>query len=189
MRWNDYRLPLTEEDIAKQFPKIDKTGQRYATTPLHAKGETINGPTGKEWKGLKPPRGRHWRYAPSELTRLDDARLIEWSSNGNPRKIIYAEENRGRKIQDIWDLKDPGFEGSLYPTQKNDILLELLIQNSTEKNSLVLDCFAGSGTTLIAAQKLGRQWIGIDANKNATDLIEERMLSLSEKPNFAIYQG
>lgn len=189
MRWNDYRLPLTEEDIAKQFPKIDKTGQRYATTPLHAKGETINGPTGKEWKGLKPPRGRHWRYAPSELTRLDDARLIEWSSNGNPRKIIYAEENRGRKIQDIWDLKDPGFEGSLYPTQKNDILLELLIQNSTEKNSLVLDCFAGSGTTLIAAQKLGRQWIGIDANKNATDLIEERMLSLSEKPNFAICQG
>src|SRR3989344_5748014 len=184
MVWNDHRTPLTPEDIEIQFPKIDKHGRRYATTPLHAKGETLNGPTGREWKGLMPPKGRHWRYAPAELTRLDREGLIEWSGTGNPRKIIYAKENRGRKIQDIWDFKDPGYEGSLYPTQKNDVLLELIIQNSTERNSVVLDCFAGAGTTLIAAQRLGRQWIGIDANKKAIELIEERMLNLSEKPSF-----
>ena len=88
MIWNDFRAPLEEEEILRQFPKVDAAGRRYATTPVHAKGETKNGPTGQVWKGLHPPKGRHWRYAPEELTRLDNAGLIEWSTTGNPRKII-----------------------------------------------------------------------------------------------------
>ncbi|HUC31243.1 MAG TPA: DNA methyltransferase, partial [Candidatus Paceibacterota bacterium] len=181
MFWSDFRTPLNEEEIIKQFPKIDRKGRRYATTPLHAKGETKNGPTGGKWKGLMPPKGRHWRYNPNELTRLDKLGLIEWSSSGNPRKIIYADENRGKKIQDIWDFKDPGFESALYPTEKNSNLLEFIIKASSPKNALVLDCFSGSGTTLMAANKTGRRWIGIDANKSAIKLTEKRILEAKKK--------
>lgn len=196
MVWTGYRQPLSEEEAAKQFPKIDKYGRRYATTPLHAKGETANGPTGKEWKGLKPPKGRHWRYAPAELTRLDNQGLIEWSTTGNPRKIIYADESRGRKTQDIWDLRDPGYEKSRYPTEKNEDLLEQIVRASSNEGDLVLDCFAGSGTTLVAAEKLKRKWIGVDANKSAIKVVEKRMLELNkdgglfDKPtSFGIYRA
>ncbi|MEX0916919.1 MAG: transcriptional repressor LexA [Candidatus Paceibacterota bacterium] len=185
MFWADYRVALTEEEIERQFPKLDKSGRKYATTPLHAKGETRNGPTGKEWKGMLPPRGRHWRYNPEELTRLDKEGLIEWSSAGNPRKKIYADENRGKKLQDVWDFKDPGFESSLYPTQKNRDLLRQIIESSTKEGDLVLDCFAGSGTTLLAAQELKRNWIGIDSNKNAIGLIEKEGARL--KASFEVY--
>jgi len=103
--WNEPREEFTDEDIKRLFPKVDKDGRRYTTTPLHAPGETRNGPTGRPWKGLKPPKGRHWRYSPEELTRLDKEGLIEWSSTGNPRKKIYADEmlGKGKKRQDIWD--------------------------------------------------------------------------------------
>jgi adenine-specific DNA-methyltransferase len=193
MYWTDYRIPLSEEEIVRQFPKIDKLGRRYATTPLHAKGETRNGPTGRPWKGLKPPKGRHWRYGPEELTRLDKHGLIEWSSTGNPRKIIYAEENRGKKIQDIWDFKDPGFEKSIYPTEKNEEMLKQIILSSSNEGDIVLDCFAGSGTTLVVAEKLKRFWIGIDANKSALETSEKRLLALKrdlfDKPaSFNIYK-
>lgn len=192
MFWADYRHPLSEEEIFRQFPKIDRSGRRYATTPLHAKGETRNGPTGGKWKGLMPPKGRHWRYSPSELSRLDKAGLIEWSVKGNPRKKIYADENRGKKIQDIWDFKDPGYESALYPTEKNFELLRYIISNSSPEGGLVLDCFAGSGTTIHAAHSLGRKWIGIDANKKAVEVTKKRILSsqnnLFEKsPEFEVY--
>jgi adenine-specific DNA-methyltransferase len=181
MFWADHRLPLSEEEIILQFPKIDTFGRRYATTPLHAKGETKNGPTGQPWKGLKPPKGRHWRYDPKELTRLDEMKLIEWSTTGNPRKIIFADENKGKKIQDIWDFKDPGFENAKYPTEKNEDLLRHIIAASSKEGDLVLDCFCGSGTTLLATEALKRKWIGIDANPAAIKVAEKRLLSSVEK--------
>ena len=181
MFWSDCRLALSEEEIEKQFPKIDKYGRRYATTPLHAKGETKNGPTGQSWKGLKPPKGRHWRYPPDELTRLDKAGLIEWSETNNPRKIIYADENKGKKIQDIWDFRDPGFISETYPTEKNEELLKQIILCSSEEGDLILDCFCGSGTTLIAAEKLNRYWIGVDSNESAIKTAEKKLLTLDQK--------
>ena len=113
--------------------------------------------------------------------------MIEWSGSGNPRKKIYADENRGKKLQDVWDFKDPGFESSLYPTQKNRDLLKQIIQSSTKQGDLVLDCFAGSGTTLLAAQELKRNWIGIDLNKNAIDLIEKE--GVKSKASFEVYSA
>lgn len=181
MIWPDYRLPLSDGEIKKQFPKTDKYGRLYATTPLHAKGETINGPTGKPWKGLKPPKGRHWRYPPDELTRLEKAGLIEWSPTNNPRKIIYAHDNRGKKIQDIWEFKDPGFESAVYPTEKNEELLKQIILCSSKEGDTVLDCFCGSGTTLVAAEQLKRFWIGIDANKSAIETSKKKLLALNKK--------
>lgn len=181
MFWSDYRLPLSGEEIEKQFPKIDKNGRRYATTPLHAKGETKNGPTGQPWKGLEPPKGRHWRYPPDELTRLDKAGLIEWSENNNPRKIIYADENKGKKLQDIWDFRDPGFVSETYPTEKDEELLKQIILCSSKKGDLILDCFCGSGTTVVAAEKLNRYWIGVDSNESAIKTVEKKLLALDQK--------
>lgn len=173
--WNDHRRPLTEKELEKQFPKVDSQGRRYTTTPLHAPGETSNGPTGREWAGLLPPRGRHWRYPPEELTRLDEAGLIEWSSTGNPRKIIYPEHNRGKKVQDVWEYKDRGAERATYPTEKNLDLLKFIIQNSSEPGDLILDAFAGSGTTLLAANELGRSWIGLDASPLSMSVCQSRL--------------
>lgn len=195
MFWPDYRLTLSEQEIEKQFPKIDKQGRRYATTPLHAKGKTKNGPTGQPWKGLNPPKGRHWRYPPQELTRLDKVGLIEWSGTNNPRKIIYAVENKGKKIQDIWDFKDPGFVSETYPTEKNEELLKQIISCSSKEGDLVLDCFCGSGTTLVAAEKLNRCWIGIDCNESAIKTTEKKLLALNQSsdlykklPSFSFYK-
>ncbi|MBW2147468.1 MAG: site-specific DNA-methyltransferase [Deltaproteobacteria bacterium] len=187
MVWNDYRRPLTDIEIAKQFPKIDKNGRRYATTPLHAKGETIKGPTGQPWKGRKPPKGRHWRYPPEELTRLDEAGLIEWSATGNPRKIIYADENAGKKIQDVWVFKDKGFENSMYPTEKNREMLDQIILQSSNEGDTVLDCFAGCGTTLLSSEKHGRRWIGIDNSRVALFATLKNLFSNKVSSRFTIY--
>lgn len=177
--FNDHRAPLTEAELNKQFPKVDPEGRRYATTPLHAPGETRNGPTGREWKGLLPPEGRHWRYPPEELTRLDEAGLVQWSRTGNPRKIIFAEDNKGKKVQDVWEYKDRGAERASYPTEKNLNLLRFIISNSSAPGDLVLDAFAGSGTTLLAANELGRSWIGIEASPLGMSVCQSRLAGSS----------
>ncbi len=165
--WNEPSEDFSEEDIKRLFPKIDSEGRRYTTTPLHAPGETTNGNTGKPWRGLNPPIGRHWRYDPSILEELDKQGLIEWSNTGNPRKIIYADDaiTKGKRIQDIWEFKDSPYPN--YPTQKNIDLLKNIIKTSSKPNGLVMDCFCGSGTTLLAADQLGRSWIGIDKSEIA----------------------
>ncbi|MCH7472308.1 site-specific DNA-methyltransferase [bacterium] len=173
--WNYPCEPYTQEQTERLFHKIDKQGRRYTTTPVHAPGETQNGPTGRPWRDMKPPPGRHWRYSPDVLERLEKKGLIEWSSTGNPRKIIYADEAQkaGRCMQDIWTFKDP--PRPLYPTEKNLDMLKVIIEASSNPGDLVLDCFAGSGTTLLAAQQLNRRWIGIDSSEMAIQICESRL--------------
>lgn len=171
--WNDPKLPFTEEDIERLFKKIDKYGRRYTTIPLHAPGETTNGKTSQEWRRMKPPKGRHWRSAPNILEEWDKQGLIEWSKTGVPRKKIYADEKEGKKMQDIWEFKDPQYPS--YPTEKNLELLKFIINASSNKGDLVLDCFCGAGTTLIAAQELGRNWIGIDSSEHAIKITKKRL--------------
>lgn len=179
--WNDPREEYSEEEIKRLFPKTDEDGRRYTTYPLHAPGETENGPTGQTWKGMEPPEGRHWRAKPEELTELDEQGLIEWSRTGNPRKKKYAEEKKkeGKKRQDVWEFKDPAYPD--YPTQKNLDMLKTIVEASSNEGDLVLDCFAGSGTTLIAAEELDRRWIGIDNSKSAIDTCIERITSRSHR--------
>lgn len=169
--WNNVTETLTSEQEKRLFPKIHPTQGRYTTNPLHAPGATLDGDTGKPWKGMLPPKGRHWRYSRAELSRLDNEGLIEWSSTGNPRKMVFASEHRGKKIQDVWEFKDKGLSYADYPTQKNHDLLERIILNSSEPGSLVLDCFAGSGGTLLTADRLGRRWIGIDNSLHSLETV------------------
>jgi adenine-specific DNA-methyltransferase len=171
--WNEPQLPFSKEDEERLFKKIDKDGRRYTTIPLHAPGETTNGNTGKEWQGIKPPKGRHWRSDPAILEKWNQQGLIEWSTNGVPRKKIFLDEREGKKMQDIWEFKDPQYPQ--YPTEKNLDLLKSIIKASSNKGDLVLDCFCGSGTTLIAAQKLDRNWIGIDQSNQAIEVVQKKL--------------
>ena len=175
--WNDPQVPRSESDKERLFRKVDAAGRRYTTIPLHAPGETINGNTGQEWQGLRPPRGRHWRSEPAVLEELDRQGLIEWSVNGVPRRKIYADEKAGKRMQDIWEFKDPPYPA--YPTQKSLELLNFIIAASSNPGDLVLDCFCGSGTTLVAAQSQGRRWIGID---NSAAAIAAAQARLAERP-------
>lgn len=171
--WNEPRQPYTQQDIETLFAKVDKNGRRYTTVPIHAPGETDNGESAQPFKGIFPPKGRHWRTDVATLEKWDAEGLIEWSENGNPRKKIYADEREGKRVQDIWEFKDPMYP--VYPTEKNSDLLELIIKTSSNPDSIVMDCFAGSGTTLKAAQKLGRTWIGIDQSELAIKTIREKL--------------
>lgn len=170
--WNDIKEPMSAEKRKTLFPKKHPKFGFYTTNPIHAPGETLNGDTGLEWKGLKPPKGRHWRYSREVLSKLDEQGLIEWSNTGNPRKIVLAKDHKGFKIQDVWDFKDKGLSYVDYPTQKNFDMLERIIRNSSNENSIVLDCFAGSGSTLKIANKLGRKWIGVDNSTHSLEIIK-----------------
>ena len=184
--WNDPREEYGEEDIKRLFPKKDENGRRYTTVPLHAPGETKNGPTSMPWRGLFPPKGRHWRYPPNVLERLDQEGKIEWSKNGVPRLIIYADEKVkvGKKVQDVWEFKDPQYP--VYPTQKNLKLLERIIEASSNPGDIVLDAFSGSGTTLIAAELKGRNWIGIDNSIHAIKSTIKRLQKINDHKTFEV---
>ena len=171
--WNEPRQPYTQQDIETLFAKIDQNGRRYTTVPIHAPGETNKGESSQPFKGIYPPKGRHWRTDVNTLEKWDAEGLIEWSDNGNPRKKIFADERNGKRVQDIWEFKDPMYP--IYPTEKNADLLDLIIKTSSNADSIVLDCFAGSGTTLKAAQRLGRYWIGIDQSDLAIKTITENL--------------
>lgn len=67
-----------------------------------------------------------------------------------------------------------------YPTEKPEDLLRIIIEASTKPGDLVLDCFAGSGTTLAVAEKLGRKWIGVDCGKLAIYTMQKRLLNIAE---------
>ncbi len=189
--WNEPIEPYSQEDIVKLFPKKDKNGRRYTTVPIHAPGETQNGNSSKPFKGMLPPKGRHWRTNVKTLEKWDKEGLLEWSSTGNPRKKIYVDERKGKRVQDIWEFKDPQYP--TYPTEKNQGLLDLIIKTSSNPNSIVLDCFCGSGTTLKSAHLLGRKWIGIDKSDLAIEASKNKLNTLSgnlfiEKPEYEYFE-
>lgn len=173
--WNEIRTPLREEEIIDRFKDIDEKGRRFNTVPIHAPGETSNGETGKEWKGMLPPEGRHWRVSPKELDLLDSKGLIHWSSTGNPRLKKFADEHKGKKIQDVWEYKDP--QKPVYPTEKNMDMINMIIRQSSREGSIVLDCFAGGGGTLIAASNNNRNFIGVDNSIESIKVVKERLES------------
>lgn len=120
----------------------------------------------------RQPR-RHWRSEPAVLEGLDKQGLIEWSANGVPRKKIFFDEKDGKKMQDIWEFKDPQYPD--YPTEKSLDLLKFIVKASSNEGDLVLDCFCGSGTTLVASQSLNRNWIGIDKSDQAIKVTHKKI--------------
>lgn len=176
--WNRPYDQWDEAKVKKEYPFIEEgTGRRYKKVPIHAPG-IRNGATGSEWRGMLPPPGKHWQYTPDKLDELDANNEIYWSSNGNPRRKVYLDQSKGIPVQDIWlDYLDVNNQNSLqtgYPTEKNLDMVKRIIEASSNHGDLVMDCFAGSGTTLVAAEELGRQWIGVDIGDVAIETIRER---------------
>ena len=172
--WIEPREEYTVSDLVRLFPKV-KNGRRYTTVPIHAPGETKEGSSNRPFKDMFPPKGRHWRTDVETLESWDREGLIEWSKTGNPRKIIFADEQKGKRVQDIWEYKDPQYPN--YPTEKNEAMLNLIIRTSSDSSSIVLDCFCGSGTTLKSAHLLGRNWIGIDQSDHAIQATIKKLAS------------
>lgn len=171
--FNNITTPFTDEELKQKFKKVDPDGRRYNTVPVHAPGES-SGITGQKWKGMEPPAGRHWRTSPEKLSELDAEGKIEWSKTGNPRLKKYADESKlkGKKMQDIWtSYKDPS--RPTYPTEKNYDMLKMIVEQSSNRGSWVLDAFGGSGTTGKAAAELGRKFILIDQSDIAIKLERE----------------
>lgn len=155
------------------------TGRRYKKVPCHLPG-IRNGATGSRWRGKLPPKGKHWVHSPAELDRLDAEGRIYWSRNGNPRRKLYLDENEGRRRQNIWtdyrDTQNQNARVTGYPTEKNLDMLRMIIKTSSNEGDLVMDAYAGSGTTLAAASAENRSWIGIDSSATAIRVCKERLL-------------
>lgn len=178
MKFNLQHTPWTEEAGNKEYPYIEeKTGRRFKKVPIHAPG-VRNGATGREWRGMLPPPGKHWQYTPERLDEMDAKGEIYWSPTGNPRRKIYLDSAPGVAMQNIWleykDAHNQNIKITGYPTEKNLDLLKTVIRASSDEGDLVLDAFAGSGTTLEASASLGRRWIGIDNSSLAIKTIEDR---------------
>jgi adenine-specific DNA-methyltransferase len=182
--FNRQYQPWTEETANKEYQYVDSNGRRFKKVPIHAPG-VRKGETGKQWRGMSPPPGKHWQYPPSTLDEMDKKNEIYWSPNGNPRRKIYLEESEGISLQDIWlDCKDPHNQNICitgYPTEKNISLIERIVLASSNPGDMVLDAFVGSGTTLQAALIHQRIGIGIDNSPEAFRAVLSRFINGTTK--------
>jgi DNA modification methylase len=151
------------------------TGRRYRLSDLTA--NRGGGDTSYDWNGVKPYKGRFWAYTRENMAKFETEGRLVYSKRGMPSYKRYLDEMPGMPLQNDWqDIKPVGKGEYLgYPTQKPLALLERIILSSSNPGDVVLDPFCGCGTAVHAAQKLGRQWIGIDISHYAIDLIERRL--------------
>ena len=175
--WNSQGEKPSDEWIQKEYPKVDSTGQ-YKLVPIHAPGKR-NGLTGCEWRGKMPPDGKHWQYTPDKLDALDEAGEIHWSKTGNPRRKVYLTNDKKLPYSDYWasfrDAHHQSIKITGYPTEKNLQMLKMIIASSSNHDSLVLDPYCGSGTTLQASADLDRKWIGMDQSFTAMQYSIKRL--------------
>ena len=177
--WNPQYRPYDESYISNFFRHEDENG-RYQLDNITGSG-TRNGASGLPWRGVDvTKRGRHWMHPPTELDKLDAAGLIYWPEKGEmPRFKRYLDRMPGVPLQDLFEDVLPigahAAERMGYPTQKPLALLERIINASSNPGDVVLDPFCGCGTAVVGAEKLGRQWIGIDITYIALDLMIARL--------------
>ena len=164
--WNDIRI-ANDEYVARRYTYTDNRGRRFYPVSLIAAG-TRNGSSGLSWRGIDvTAKGNHWRYTVERLDKLDEQGDIYWPPRGTmPRLKMYAEDAKGELLQDWWQdippINSQATERMGYATQKPLALLERIIASSSNPGDVVLDPFAGCATTMEAAHKLDRSWIGID---------------------------
>jgi DNA modification methylase len=135
-----------------------------------------------EWRGTHPGTNRSWSFSLNELERLYKEGLIVLQKNGCPRKDglkKYLIDSKGEAIGDVWDdinrVSNTGKERIGYPTQKPEALLERIINCASNEGDSILDPFLGGGTTVAVADRLNRQWIGIDSSVAAIKVTEMRL--------------
>jgi len=134
------------------------------------------------WRGTTPSPGRGWGLSLTEREKLWAEGMVLKRKDGSPRldgRKVYLDEKDGVPVSDIWTdiprIANTSRERLGYPTQKPEALLTRIIQATTDEGDTVLDPFCGCGTTISAAESLGRRWIGIDITHLAIGLIKHRL--------------
>lgn len=190
--WNPIFQDYDKEYIEAFYTHVDQDGRRWRRSDLTGAG-TRRGETGLSWRGIDITRkGRHWAYPPKELDKMDKKGQIHWpkKENGMPMLKRYLDEQPGMPLQDIFidipPMHNLSAERLGYPTQKPRALLERLISASSNPKQVILDPFCGCGTTIDAAEKLGRNWIGIDVTHYAITLIETRLKRIHPAAKYAV---
>ncbi len=186
--WNPIRQDYEQAYVDQYYRYKDPDGRRWMSDNLSASGLSGGGYE-YEWKGIR----RVWRVPLETMERLDQEGKVFYTKNGIPRIKRYLDQAKGLPAQDMWTdieaLRSWHPERLPFPTQKPVELLERIIQASCNEGDLVLDPFCGCGTTIIAAQKLNRRWVGIDVTWVAIDLVETRLrrtLGESVKDTYSI---
>jgi site-specific DNA-methyltransferase (adenine-specific) len=181
--WNQLYKTLSAEQIEDKFPNRDSDGRRWQSVTLRNPGirPNLHFPY-KASNGITyQPHPNGWSCNRERLRLYDREGRLHFPSSptGALRLKMYADESLGERLQSIWDDIPPigaqAQERLGYPTQKPVALLERIISASSNEGDTVLDPFCGCGTTIHAAQKLKRNWIGIDITHLAISLIERRL--------------
>jgi DNA modification methylase len=179
--WNKQYTVYDESYVEQNYRYKDEKG-RFRVSDM-----TANKPGGDvsyEWttpdgKVVKPYKGRYWAYSKEKMRQMEEAGQIYYRTTGMPMLKHYLDEMPGVPLQTFWDDIKPVISGSEerlgFPTQKPIALLDRIIQATSNPNDIVLDAFCGCGTALVAAENLGRQWIGIDISPTACRVMAKRL--------------
>ncbi|MDW1498356.1 MULTISPECIES: site-specific DNA-methyltransferase [Vibrio] len=168
------------EEFKSKFDRIEEgSGRKYQLVSMVQAGQGPNRRFGDI--ELSPGPGRHWIWSQEKIDEGLMNGLIEFTSNGTPRKKQYLDENKGKPIDDIWNdifpVNSQATENTGYPTQKPVSLLQRLIEAFTDEDDLVFDCFMGSGTTQATANQMNRRFIGNDINLGAIQTTTKRLVA------------
>ena len=178
---------LNSDEILRKFPKVDEKGRRFKDDSAHIWSSPGMGARPNlcfTWRGFTNPHPSGWRLSKARLEEEYQKGNIVIHPNGKLERRAYEESYRGEPIGNLWADIDPamGNERLGYPTQKPVKLLERIIGASSKKGDIVLDPFCGCGTTIDAARRLDRNWIGIDVSSFAIDLIRTKRLREPNTP-------
>ncbi|HVC88293.1 MAG TPA: DNA methyltransferase [Gaiellaceae bacterium] len=180
--WNPMFTPHDPDSayVKSHYTQVDPDGRLWMPDNLTAMG-VRNGSSGLPWHGFDVAgKGNHWKFTIENLERLDAEGRIYWPSRGGwPRYKRYLDEVKGTQLQDIWidigPVNAKAREREGYPTQKPEALLDRVIEASSNRGDVILDPFCGCGTTVTVAERLNRQWIGIDISPTAARVMRRRL--------------
>ncbi|MDE2967867.1 MAG: DNA methyltransferase [Chloroflexota bacterium] len=176
--WNGAWEPHDEEYVNRFYRHSDESGRRYMLDNMASPNPRPN--MTYTWRGFPPPE-KGWRFERETMQRLHDEGRIWYppSTDRRPRLKRYLDEQQGRAAGDvITDINPIGAQAKErlgYPTQKPLALLERVIKASSNEGDMVLDPFCGCATTLVAADRLDRQWVGMDLSAKAAELVVQRV--------------
>lgn len=172
------REQLQNGDLAKKYPNFDDKGRYYQGPIIRAASMGARPNLVYEYKGFTP-REYGWRMTLEKLIEIDKKGDLGWSSNGKPFRKLRPSDDKGNPIYNLWDDINRLYSGSHesigYPTQKPEKLLERIISLTSNEGDIVLDPFVGGGTTVAVADRLKRNWIGIDQSVAAIKVSEMRL--------------
>lgn len=167
------------ESYISQFYKYkDNDGRIYRISDLCSPNPRPN--LYYEYKGYLPNKNG-WAVSKEQMEKLDKQNRLVFpkKKDGRIMRKTYLDERKGVVLGNVWDDINPvqpfSKDRTNYPTQKPTELMERIIEISTKSDSLIFDCFIGSGTTAAVAQKLGRRWIGCDINKGSIQTTSKRL--------------